>query len=68
MWILGGAVKYHWVVDAPQAAVDWGQWIARHHWVAVIMSGFGVLFEAVFVLSVFVRPGRWRYVLVSTGF
>jgi hypothetical protein len=68
MWILGGAVKYHWLIDAPRATVDWGQWVASHHWAAVIMAGCGVVFEAVFLLSVFVRPGPWRHLLVSTGF
>jgi hypothetical protein len=67
MWILGGAVKYHWVVDGRQAAVDWGQWIAVHHWAAVLLSGCGVVFEAAFIVSVFIRPGRWRYLFISTG-
>jgi hypothetical protein len=66
-WILGGAVKYHWVLDAPNAAVAWGPWIATHHWVAVLMSACGVFFEAVFILSVFVRPGPLRYALTSAG-
>ena len=66
-WILGGAVKYHWVIDAPNAAVDWGLWIASHHWAAVVMAFFGVFFEAVFILSVFMKPGPWRHLLTSTG-
>jgi hypothetical protein len=66
-WILGGAVKYHWVFDGRQAAVDWGQWIASHHWAAVLLSFFGVAFEAVFIVSAFLKPGVWRYVFVSTG-
>ena len=66
-WILGGAVKYHWVIDAPNAAVDWGLWVASHHWAAVVMAFSGVFFEAVFILSIFARPGPWRHVLTSTG-
>ena len=66
-WILGGAVKYHWVFDAGQAAVDWGQWVASHHWAAVFLSFCGVAFEALFVVSAFLKPGVWRYVFVSTG-
>jgi len=67
-WILGGAVKYHWVIDAAKGApVEWGLWLAHHHWAAVLMSFCGVFFEAVFVLAVFARPGRWRYVLALTG-
>ncbi len=66
-WILGGAVKYHWVFDARQAAVDWGQWVASHHWAAVFLSFCGVAFEALFIVSAFLKPGVWRYVFVSTG-
>ena len=67
-WILGGAVKYHWVIDAAKGTpVEWGLWTASHHWASVLMSFFGVFFEAVFVLSVFARPGRWRNVLALTG-
>ena len=67
-WILGGAVKYHWVIDAAKGApVEWGLWVASHHWASVLMSFSGVFLEAVFVLSVFARPGRWRNVLALTG-
>ena len=67
-WILGGAVKYHWVIDAAKGApVEWGLWVASHHWASVLMSFSAVFFEAVFVLSVFARPGRWRNVLALTG-
>jgi hypothetical protein len=66
-WILGGAVKYHWVFDARQAAVDWGQWVASHHWAAVFLSFCGVTFEALFVVSVLLKPGFWRYAFMSTG-
>ena len=67
-WILGGAVKYHWVIDAAKGApVEWGLWVASHHWASVLMSFSGVFFETVFVLSVFAKPGRWRNVLALTG-
>ena len=66
-WILGGAVKYHWVFDARQAAVDWGQWVASHHWAAVFLSFCGVAFEALFVVSVFLKSGFWRYAFMATG-
>ena len=67
-WILGGAVKYHWVIDAAKGTpVEWGLWVASHHWASVLMSFSAVFFEAVFVLSVFARPGRWRNVLALTG-
>ena len=54
-WITGGAVRYHFVQDAPHAATDWGLWIASHPWAAVLFSGAGVAFEATFVLHVFFR-------------
>jgi len=66
-WILGGAVKYHWVIDAGQAEVDWGLWVAGHHWAAVLMSFLGICFESVFILAVFARTIRWRMLLASTG-
>jgi hypothetical protein len=66
-WILGGAVKYHWVFDGRQAAVDWGQWVASHHWAAVFLSFCGVAFEALFVVSVFLKSGFWRYAFMATG-
>ena len=66
-WILGGAVKYHWVIDAATAPVDWGLWVASHHWAAVVMSFCGVFFEAIFIVSVFLKPGPWRAALASTG-
>jgi hypothetical protein len=67
-WVLGGAVKYHWIIDAQNAPVNWAEWIAVHHWAAVLMSFAGVLFESVFVLSVLAKPGLWRALLASTGF
>ena len=66
-WILGGAVKYHWVIDAPVAKVEWGLWVASHHWAAVLMAFCGVFFEAVFILAVFAQSLRWRLLWTSTG-
>lgn len=65
-WITGGAVKYHWVIDSPQAAVDWGLWIATQHWAAVIMSFLGVALEATFIAAVFARRTATRIVLAMT--
>lgn len=64
-WILGGAVKYHWVIDAPQAAVDWGLWVASHHWAAVVMSFFGIVLEGAFILAAFASTTRARTLLAS---
>jgi len=68
-WILGGAVQYHWVIDAAKdVPVDWGLWIATQPWAAVLMSFFGVFFEAIFIFSVFSRPaGVWRPLFAATG-
>jgi hypothetical protein len=66
-WISGAAVKYHWVIDAQDAPVEWGLWIASHHWAAVIMSFCGVFFEATFILSVLIDSPRWRMVFTSGG-
>ncbi|MEQ1575529.1 MAG: hypothetical protein ABL993_14915 [Vicinamibacterales bacterium] len=65
-WILGGAVKYHWVIDAADAPVAWGLWVASHHWAAVLLSLFGVTFEALFILSAFVGTMRARIALVTS--
>ncbi|MBI4888832.1 MAG: hypothetical protein HY824_17165 [Acidobacteria bacterium] len=62
-WILGGAVKYHWVIDAPAARVDWGLWVASHHWAAVTMSAFGVGLETVFIAAAFARTSGVRTAL-----
>lgn len=65
-WMLGGAVKYHWVIDAPQAPVDWGLWVASHHWAAVVMSFLGVGLEAAFILAAFVSRSGARTLLASS--
>ena len=62
-WILGGAVKYHWVIDSPIAPVDWGLWVASHHAVAVAMSFAGVALEAVFIVTAFIHSTRVRTAL-----
>jgi hypothetical protein len=63
-WILGGAVKYHWVIDSPQAAApDLALWIASHHWASVLMSFMGVFLEAAFITASFVRTTLARSLL-----
>ena len=57
-WITGGAVKYHFVADAANASVDWGLWIAVHHWAAVFFSFGAIVVEAVFIVNIFAR-GPW---------
>jgi hypothetical protein len=64
-WILGGAVKYHWVIDAHGAPVDWGLWVASHHWAAVLMSFMGVALEASFIVAAFAAAPRTRAILAA---
>lgn len=66
-WILSGAVKYHFVTDAQSAPVDWGLWIASHHWAAVGVSAFGIATEATLVAAVFFRPGWFRAIIGGAG-
>ena len=67
-WIIGGAVKYHFVTDAQNAPVDWGLWIASHHWAAVTFSALGVGTEAALIIAPFLRPGWCRSLLGIAGF
>ena len=66
-WIIGGAVKYHFVTDAGNAPVDWGLWIASHHFAAVGASAFAVLAEGSLVIAVFSRSVRLRVLLGGTS-
>ena len=67
-WILGGAVKYHFVTDAVLAPVDWGLWIASHHWAAVVASAVAVTVEGTLIVAAFLRPGLGRAALGAAGF
>ena len=67
-WIVGGAVKYHFVTDALSAPVDWGLWVASHHWAAVTFSALGVGTEALLIVAVFLRRGWMRSLLGVAGF
>ena len=59
-WVLGGAVKYHFVTDAANAPNDWGLWIASHHWAAVIFSLLAVGTELSLGVAPLVRTNRGR--------
>ena len=67
-WVVGGAVKYHFVTDALSAPVDWGLWVASHHWAAVAFSALGVGTEGVLIVAVFLRRGWMRSMLGFAGF
>ena len=59
-WILNGTVKYHFLSDSPQALVDWGLWIGRHHWLSVLFSFGGVALELVVIAGVLLGAYRYR--------
>ena len=67
-WITNGSVKYHFVLDSPQAPVDWGLWVASQHWVAVGLSAGAILTEGLFIVAVFLRPGPLRTLIGIGGF
>jgi hypothetical protein len=62
-WILNGTVKYHFLSDSPQAPVDWGLWIGRHHWLSVLLSFGGVAIEVLVIVGVLL--GAYRYRLLA---
>ncbi len=59
-WILGGAVKYHFVIDARNAPLRWGLWVASHHPAAVLMSFMAVWLEGTVIVGSFVRQSARR--------
>jgi hypothetical protein len=66
-WILGGAVKYHFVIDAANAPVDWGSWLAGRHWAAVLLSFGAIAAEALFIANIFVRGSGMRLLIGVAG-
>jgi hypothetical protein len=61
-WVLGGAVKYHFVEDFKSAPTSWGLWIATHPGWAVAASCGAVVTEALVILHVFFRHWLARMV------
>lgn len=59
-WILNGTVKYHFLSDSPQALVDWGPQVGRHHWLAVVLSFSAVAVESLIIVGVLARAYRYR--------
>jgi predicted DCC family thiol-disulfide oxidoreductase YuxK len=66
-WILGGAVKYHFLVDSQNAPVNWGLWVASHQWAAVAMSFMAVTVELGLSLGPWLRTYRARLPLALAG-
>ncbi len=59
-WILNGTVKYHFLSDSPQAMVDWGLQLGRHHAIAVFLSFGAIAVEALVIAGVLSRTYRYR--------
>lgn len=66
-WIYGGAVKYHFVIDAVNAPTEWGLWIATHHTWAVIFSLLAVGSEISLGFSPIIRTYLRRLPLAFVG-
>ena len=66
-WILGGAVKYHFVIDAANAPTDWGLWIASHHEAAILFSFLAVATELSLAVAPIVRTYRGRLPVALAG-
>lgn len=59
-WIVNGTVKYHFITDSIKAPVDWGLQLAHYPRVAILMSLFAVVTEAVVVTAAFMPSWRYR--------
>lgn len=66
-WVLGGAVKYHFVEDFHQAPTNWGLWVATQPLAAVAFSLAAILVEALFILHVFFAHPLVRIVAGIAG-
>ena len=67
-WVIGGAVKYHFVTDSIQAPTDWGLWVATHHWAAVLFSLAAVSTEISLGFSPLIKTYIRRLPLAVAGF
>lgn len=61
-WILNGTVKYHFLSDSRQAMVDWGLYLARYHWVAVLLSFSAIAIESLVIAAVLSRVYAYRVI------
>ncbi len=66
-WVSTGAVRYHFVMDASSARVDWGLWIASHYWAAVLVSLAAALTEAGMVLVALTARPSLRFLAFLAG-
>ena len=64
-WVTTGAVRYHFVEDAENAATTWGLWVAAHPTVAIVFSAAAVSLEAAWFASLWLRRPAPR--LVAAG-
>jgi hypothetical protein len=59
-WILNGTVKYHFLSDAGQAAVDWGIYLGRYPALAILLSFAAIAVESLVIVGVLSRHYRYR--------
>jgi hypothetical protein len=66
-WVTGGAVKYHFIEDAPQAPTNWGLVVAANDAGAVAMSAGAIAVEALFIGHIFFRSAWVRIMFAIPG-
>jgi hypothetical protein len=59
-WILNGTVKYHFITDLSNAAVDWGLQLASHPWLAISASFAAIVIEALVLVAAFLPQEAYR--------
>ena len=62
-WVLNGTVKYYWVSDLDDALVSWGPSITESPAMAVFVSAFAVIIEAVVITAAFSRSATYVLLL-----
>lgn len=67
IWATGGAVRYHFVMDAGSAPLEWGLWVASHPPAAIALSCAALALELGFILVVFTDDARWRLLAGVAG-
>jgi hypothetical protein len=65
-WVTTGAVRYHFVEDAENAATTWGLWVAARPWAAILLSAAAVTLEATWIAAITLR-GPFTRVLAAAA-
>jgi hypothetical protein len=66
-WVTTGAVRYHFVEDAEDAATTWGLWVAARPAVAILVSGAAVALEATWIAAIALRGPLPRLLAASAA-